>query len=177
MRRISFVGLLAAGFLFAVPNLSTAGVMNSPLPNIGGGGSPRTIFVVPGIIKNNGLETVITCSSLDKNGTGVRVAVEIFDETGAGPLNDVSIGASDGVVDIPLGGGGTVATGSTVAISEGDVIVFPALTPPINIRGGTARIIANSKRIACNAYVVDEFGLPPAVAIPLSIISKKQRGD
>ncbi|HIL14268.1 MAG TPA: hypothetical protein EYG16_11425, partial [Deltaproteobacteria bacterium] len=53
---VAVVGLLAAP--------AYSGVIDSPKP-LFGGRAARTIFYVPNVIHNNGMETVFTCTSLD----------------------------------------------------------------------------------------------------------------
>jgi hypothetical protein len=201
MRIICSVAVV--GFL-AAPAYS--GVVDSPKP-LFGGKAARTIYYVPNVIHNNGMETVFTCTSLDS--MTIRIGIEIFDSIGGPPLNDVSDPTGNGAGDVPIGGTFTVGTDNTKVLSEDEVI---SGLPP-NIRGGSARIVSNSKRIACSAVVIDESfsndatctagllsgaclvdsecdsslgagdgvctprGLPGGVAFPLKVISKKQRGD
>ncbi len=162
----------------------SAGIMDSPVPDMDPSHPERTIYLVPGVIKNNNLETEFNCTNLDSQ--VVRIGVEIFDELGNGPLNDITSGVADGAQDVPVGGAVTIGTGNTPAIHESKVISFSNLTPPINVRNGSARIISTSKRVICHAFVVDQFSDPdpvpptppqaPAI-LPLRIISRKQRGD
>ncbi len=161
-----------------------AGVIDSPVPDMDPSHPERVVFLVPGVIKNNNLETEFVCVNLDSR--IVRVGVEIFDEAGTGPLNDISSGVADGAKDIAVGGSLTIGTGNTPAIHEGEVIQFLGLTPPINVRNGSARIISTSKRIMCTAFVVDQFsdpdpppgGVPQAPAMMrLPVISRRQRGE
>jgi len=195
---VAVVGLLAAP--------AYSGLVDSPSP-LFDGRAARTIFYVPNVIHNNGMETVFTCTSLDS--TTIRIGIEIFDSIGGPPLNDVSDPSGNGAEDVPVGGTFTVGTDNTEVLSEDEVIAGL----PANIRGGSARIVSNSKRIACSAVVIDESfsndasctagllsgacvvdsecdsaplagdgvctpkGLPGGLAFPLKVISKKQRGD
>jgi len=195
---VAVVGLLAAP--------AYSGLVDSPSP-LFDGRAARTIFYVPNVIHNNGMETVFTCTSLDS--TTIRIGIEIFDSIGGSPLNDVSDPSGNGAEDVPVGGTFTVGTDNTEVLSEDEVIAGL----PANIRGGSARIVSNSKRIACSAVVLDESfsndasctagllsgacvvdsecdsaplagdgvctpkGLPGGLAFPLKVISKKQRGD
>lgn len=177
MYAISFI----VGLVLAVPQGAWAGAVDSPLPanGIKVGSPTRSIYIVPGVTKNNGLETEFICTNMEK-AKPVTVAVELFasqqgplDPTG--PLNDVQPGASDGNVDLPVGATATISTGSTVGFHEDDIIVG---NPPIvNIRGGTARILSTSKRIACSVLVVEDLGSPPNTMAKLNVISRKQGGD
>jgi len=165
--------------VLAVPQGVLAGPLDSPLPVIKTGSSTRSIYIVPGVTKNNGLETEFICTNMEK-AKAVTVAVELFsaqqnvgDPTG--PLNDVTPGVSDGNVTIPVGGSATISTGSTVGFHEDDIIVG---SPPIvNIRGGSARILSTSKRIACSVLVVEDLASPPATMAKLNVINRKQQGD
>lgn len=195
---VAVVGLLAAP--------AYSGVIDSPKP-LFGGRAARTIFYVPNVIHNNGMETVFTCTSLDS--MTIRIGIEIFDSIGGPALNDVSDPTGNGAEDVPVGGTFTVGTDNTEVLSENEVISGL----PANIRGGSARIVSDSKRIACSAVVIDESfsneasctaglpsgsclvdsdcdsvplagdgvctprGLPGGVAFPLKVIAKKQRGD
>jgi hypothetical protein len=151
------------------PGLAVAGVADSPVPSFNGL-SARHVFTVPGVIKNNNLETVFICTSLDK--TSITVGVEVFAASGGSPLNNV--GAGEGVETMAPGVTATFATGATVAFHEDDILVLPAAS----LRNGSARIVSTSKRIGCTAFVVDEISDPPSTMAPLKVLSKtKQHGE
>ena len=167
-----------AAVVIAAPTCAMAGIVDDPIPTIDNGSGARMLYIVPNVIKNNGLETMFTCTSAEKS--AAVVAVEVYDTDGTGPLNDVSVGSSDGKADVPAGGTVTIGTGSTTAISETDIITGL----PANVRGGAARIIATGKRIFCSAVVIEEGDSlaldppPPTVAFSLKVINrKKQNGD
>ncbi len=184
MRKVGITSAFAVGLAFFGLTSAFAGLVDSPIPDMDPSHPERAIYFVPGVIKNNNLETEFNCTNLDSQ--VVRIGVEIFDEQGNGPLNDIASGVADGAQDVPIGGAVTIGTGNTPAIHESEVIQFLSLTPPINVRNGSARIISTSKRVICHAFVVDQFSdpdppppaLPEAPAmLPLRIISRKQRGD
>jgi len=167
------------GLMLAVPQGVQAGVLDSPIPVIKTGSSARSIYIIPGVTKNNGLETEFICTNMEK-AKSVTVAVELFASQQdpldtSGPLNDVTPGSSDGNVDLPVGASATISTGSTVGFHEDDIIV--GITPIVNIRGGSARILSTSKRIACSVLVVEDLGSPPATMAKLNVINRKQGGD
>ncbi len=151
---------------------AVAGVVDSPVTSISASSSTRVIYLVPGATKNNDIETLFICTNLEKD-KSVTVAVEVFDRLGVGPLNDVSSGVGDGAQAIAVGGTATIATGTTVGFSEDDVIGGL----PLNVRGGSARILSTSKRIMCGAYLVDELSAPPTSMTNLPVINRKQQGD
>jgi len=184
MRDVVATVILSTALVLASLTPVFAGIVDSPVPDMDPSHPERTIYLVPGVIKNNNFETEFNCTNLDSK--VVRIGVEIFDELGNGPLNDISSGVADGAQDVPVGGAVTIGTGNTPAIHESEVISFTNLSPPINVRNGSARIISTSKRVICHAFVVDQFSdpdpLPPAqpqapAMLPLRIISRKQRGD
>lgn len=148
---------------------ATAGLVNSPPPVLDPGASARVIYLLPGVTKNNNLETVVVCTNLEKSRT-VKLAVEVFDADGSGPLNIVDSGD---VQTLPVGGTVTIATGATAAFSEDDIVTG---LPP-NIRQGSGRIVSTSKKIACAAYLVDEVFAPPTSMVEIPIINRKQQGD
>jgi hypothetical protein len=150
--------------------VALAGVADSPVPFLNGF-SARHVYTIPGAIKNNNLETLFICTSVDQS--SVTLAVQVFAATGGDPLNDVAAG--EGVETLAPGATTTIATGATVAFHEDDLL---ASLGAASLRNGSARIIATSKRILCDAFVVDEFGSTPVTMAPLKVLSKtKQHGE
>jgi hypothetical protein len=150
------------------------GVVDSPLPVLQVGKPTQHVFTVPGVIKNNNIETIFSCTSLEKSGS-IVVAVEVFGALGGSPLNDASTPSLDGAETLQPGETATITTGATVGFHE-DEIVDSLL--PASVRNGSARIVSTSKRIACSAYLADELNDPPSSMTALSILSKqKQKGD
>jgi len=178
MRRTTLAAIAGSGLAGMLALPAMAGVLDSPVPDMDPSHSERVIYIIPNVIKNNNLETEFNCTNLER--TTVRIGVEIFDRFGNGPLNDISSGVGDGAQDVPPGGAITIGTGNTAAIHEDEVIQGL----PTNVRGGSARIVSTSKRIMCQAFVVDEVNVPdfanpgqtPAM-LPLKVIFRKQRGD
>jgi len=172
-RRLSSFALAGAVGL-AGASAAWAGVVDSPLPVLQPGASTQHVFTVPGVIKNNNLETVFICTSLDTVGTA-SIGVEVFAAAGGPPLNDVSTPNLDGAESVGPGETATIATGSTVALHEDEII---DVLVPASVKNGSARIVSTSKKITCSAFVVDELNDPPNVLGALSVISKKkQKGD
>jgi len=169
MRRTRCFCIVGAIALLAAPTLVGAGVVDSPVPDLAGDPA-KVLFYVSGVTKNNGLETVFHCTSLDSSGS-YEVGVEIFSELGGPPSNNAAGG--DGVQSVAAGGGVTIATGATAGFHEDEVIV----TVPANIRGGSARIVSTSRRLMCQAFLMEELGSPPAVMTPLRVVAKRQNGD
>lgn len=168
---------LGALFLVATAAASVrAGVIDSPLPNLQTGQVTRHVFTVPGVMKNNNLETEFICTSLETLST-IRIGVEIFSAAGGAPLNDVNEGVGDGAQDIGPGGTLSIGTGNTLGIHEDEVISITAL-PAGSVKNGSARIVATSTKIACNAFLTDDTSDPPVSMMPLKVIAKRrQNGD
>jgi len=167
-RKELLIGLWAVSAAVA-PTIAEANLVTDAAPTLGGQGA-KVAYYVNGVTKNNGMETVFVCTSLDSSGS-YRIGVEIYDETGAGPTNSVSAG--DGEELIAAGGTLTIGTGNTAGFHEDESIVGV----PANIRGGAARIVSTSRRLFCQAFLVEELASPPAAFMPLKVIGRKQNGD
>lgn len=166
--------VIAGTFSLAGAGSSLAGVVDSPLPVLQTGARTHHVFTVPGVIKNNNIETVFSCTSLEKSGT-IVVAVEVFGALGGAPLNDASTPTGDGAETLQVGETATITTGATVAFHEDEIIDSLG---PASVRNGSARIVSTSKRIACSAFIADELNDPPGSMTSLTILYKqKQKGD
>ncbi len=169
----SIAGSLAAATLCA--STALAGAVDSPLPVISTTANTRSLYIVPGVTKNNSIETEFSCTSTDL--APVRVAVEIFDASGVGPLNDVAVGSADGAADLLPGGTVTIGTGNTVGIHETKIISF-ASSGVRNVKSGSARIVATSRRVLCTAFIVDDTTQPVTSMATLKVFGRKrQNGD
>ncbi len=155
---------MVATLAVSLPAPAYAGAVDSPLPNLGAG-TTTIVFYVPGVVKNNALETVFMCSNLDV--AEVRVAVELFGGDGVGPINDVTTG--DGLVILGVGTAAAIVTGSTAGFSEDEIINAATL-----IRAGTARVVATSPRIACTAMVTHDATQPPASVYSLQVVGRNK---
>lgn len=161
--------LVLAAALTAAPAL--AGPGDSPVPSISGAGTTRVLYIVPGVIKNNGIETAFMCTSLDT--VAVTMAVEVFSPAGGGPLNNVATGTLNGTVTIPAGGSETISTGTSVGLHED----LP-ITGLANVKNGSARILATSTKVLCTAILVEKLGSTPNTIATLKIFARRtQNGD
>lgn len=143
--------VIALTSVMAGASLSLAGVADSPLPVLTSGRSAAlSLFIVPAVMKVQNLDTQFTCTSLTT--TSFKFAVQVFAADGTGPLNDVTAG--NGTATLASGATQTISTGSTAGLHE-DVVISGVGT---SLRNGSARIVSESKAIACTAYVVDKFG-------------------
>ncbi len=174
MRKVVGVSVLVGSLFITGTTAAEAGVVDSPLPNLQTGAVTRHVFTVPGVVKNNHLETEFICTSLETT-TSVRVGVEVFAAGGGAPLNNVAEGVGDGAADVLPGATVTVGTGNTVGIHEDNVISGLGAG---TVKNGSARVVSTSSRITCTVFVADELGDPPASMVGLKVIvKKKQSGE
>jgi len=172
--RLTRTTMILGGFCLAAAVPAGAGVIGSPLPTLSASGRTAHVFTVPGVIKDNNLETLFTCTSLETSRTLV-FAVEVFDGTGAGPLNNAATPTLEGAKHLAPGETATIATGHTLGLHE-DKILTSLL--PASLKSGSARIVSTSKHIACTVLIADDLNDPPASMVALKVISKKkQRGE
>lgn len=164
------IGVVAAG---VVASSAWAGVMDD-VPLINGTDKAKTIFLIPGVIVDQGdTGTSILCTSLEKT-KDTLVAVEIFNENGGDALNDIT--AADGVLTLVPGATKTfeiVFTGDNVPGTAFDELI----ELDVNVFTGSARVVATGKRIMCTAAVFDVTDNPPISVRQLNVVVKKQKGD
>jgi hypothetical protein len=148
-RRAVMAGWFAATAFAAAP--VWGGISDTPLPQFTDGKPSVRIMAVPGVIKRARLQTDFLCTSLDS--VPVDIGVEVFDPAGV-RLNDVGAGAG-AVLDVGPGQTVTIGTSSTAAFLESLVLAIPGVAP------GSARVVASSERVRCNALIVDNAVSPP----------------
>ncbi len=162
---------LAIAAIAIAASTAHAGPGDSPVPSISASAATRVLYIVPGVIKNNGLESAFMCTNLDV--APVTFAVELFAPTGGGALNNVSSGVGNGTFTIPAGGSATISTGSSVGLHE-DL----AITGVLNVKNGSARILGTSTQVLCTAVIVDKASTTPGTLATLKIFARrKQNGD
>lgn len=161
----------AAAVLAATTTPATAGVIDSPVPSISASAATRVMFIAPGVIKNNGIETAFMCTSLEAG--PVTVAVEVFAPEGGAALNNVATGTGNGALAVAPGETVTISTGTSVGLHED----LP-ITGLANVKNGSARILSTSTRILCTGLLVEKLGSTPATISTLKIFARrKQNGD
>lgn len=162
---------LAAVFIGASATAAAAGPGDSAVPSISASGTTRVLYIVPGVIKNNGIETAFMCTSLDT--VNATLAVEVFAPEGGPALNDVSTGVANGAFAMPAGSTITISTGTSVGLHEDTTISGLA-----NVKNGAARILATSTRVLCTGVLVEKAGTTPGTIATLKIFARrKQNGD
>jgi hypothetical protein len=142
--------------LSAMP--ARAGVVDSPLP------APFTqhVFTVSGIARVAFLGAFFSCTNLDA--VSVTIGVEMFSTLG----NVINDAAAESLTLIP---GQTALWGTSLAVN---MTVDSAISGYIASKH-SARILATSKKIACDAFMADYTNGPPTSGWPLTVIAKTKQ--
>lgn len=135
-----------------------AGVVDSPLP------APFTkhVFSVPGIPAIAGLQAFFACTNLD---TGpVTIGVELFGSS-SGVLNDAAATAL------------TLAPGQAKIFGNGAAsnLAVDSVLGTSLFDTSSARILATSTKIGCNAFLADVANAPPTSGWPLTVVAKTKQ--
>jgi hypothetical protein len=148
--------MTVVGGLVATPSLG--GVVDTPIP------APFTqhVFTVPGLPNVAGLEAFISCTNLDA--VSVTVGVELFDAVGG-------VGNDAAATSLTLMPGQTLAFGTGFALNfTVDSVIGGLISSKYS-----ARVLSTSKKIGCNAFVMDVANAPPTSGWPLTIIAKTKQ--
>lgn len=165
------IGALISASVTVAATTAFAGPGDSLVPSISNSASTRALYVVPGIIKNNGIETAIMCTSLDT--ITATVAVEVFAPEGGAAINDVSTGVANGAIALPAGATVTISTGAMAGLHEDF-----SINGLSNVKNGSARILATTTRVLCTALLVEQAGLTPNTIAGLKVFARRrQNGD
>jgi hypothetical protein len=145
-----------------------AGVIDTPIPLLGDV-KVKTVFIVPGVTAGiANIETQFLCTSLDTK--PITVAIEVFDDVGGPPENDVTM--TNGITVIGVGRTATVETNEISSFQSDESI------DNVTANSGSARILSSSPKLACTALVVGGANQPtPTSMASLQVIKKSQKGD
>ncbi len=143
-----WAGMLAYG------GAAQAGPTDTPLPTFADGKAALLVYIAPGVIKNNNLETDFVCTNTD---TVARdIGIEVFDETGT-LRNSVAAG-SGAFLDVGPGRTVTAGTAGTAVLHEDQTLTLNTAGNGVNIlRNGSGRVVGTSKNISCTAVLVDKL--------------------
>jgi hypothetical protein len=159
--------LLVASLL--VPLSSHAGILDSPLPLLGGTKSAH-IYSVSGVVNAAGLGTFFSCTNPSSD--TVMVSVELFVDAGGAPCNDAS------TVAVSLAPGATKLFSTQNNVESSFFSTQPLTAVPMFLSIGSARVVATGKALVCTAFVADVYNSPPSSMMPLNVARiGKQRGD
>ncbi len=134
--------------LLGFPALGLAGMLDTPLPIFSDGKSARVVGLLPRVIKNNNLETLVTCTNL---GTVVaNIGLEVFNKDGV-LVNSVNAGNGE-ILNVAVGATRSIGTDATALLTEDH-----RMTLPLNLRNGSGRVVASEAKVFCAAMLVDEL--------------------
>src|SRR2546427_4060921 len=149
--RRALVGLLVVA---AGGPSARAGVQDTPLPTFSDGHAAQLAALVPGMIKDNNVETVVICTNLAP--APLDVGLEVFDETGA--LRN-SVATGDGAMrKVAPGATVTFGTGAVAVLHEDQTVTLnTAGRGTNNLRTGSGRVGASGAPLGCVALAVDRL--------------------
>jgi hypothetical protein len=150
MRRLAVCAVMALN-IAAPPSPAWSGIADTPLPQFSDGTTGVVVYSVTGVTKRTRLQTDFLCTSFAVH--PVHVGVEVFAADGA-RMNDVHAGVG-AVLNVAPGQTVTIGTSATAAFLETSVI------PLVAVSQGSARVVATSERVRCNAIVLDDAVTPP----------------
>ncbi len=139
-----------------------AGIVDSPLPELLAGKTTYHLYSVLGITNPGGTAVMFSCTSTDT--APMQVGVELFGQFGGAPSNDAAASSVSAV------SGQTVIFGTSITpyINPNVVVSFPESR-------GSARILATSKKVACDAFMLDATDVIPNSMRSLTIIAKTKQ--
>jgi hypothetical protein len=164
-RFASFAAAVLFGAVLATPAL--AGIVDSPLPELRAGKKTFHVYSVSGVGHWGGFfGAYFSCTSTDT--ATMQVGVEVFGDPGGGPANDAV------ATSLSVDPGATARFGTANAVG---IAIHSDLVAGI-VAGGSARILATSKKLVCTAFLAERFNAPPTSMVYLTIIKKlKQKGE
>ena len=131
-----------------------AGIADTPLPSFSDGQPAQLAALVPGVVKNNNVETVVICTNLASG--AVDVGLEVFDETGA-LRNEVNTG-NGALLAVAPGRTVSFGTGPVVAVfTEQTLTLNGAGSGTNNLRNGSGRVVTSGAPVGCVAFAVDRL--------------------
>jgi hypothetical protein len=153
------VFVLALAAVAALAPGATFGGLNDPPP----AAEPIHVFSVPGAMKSDKLDTVISCTNVDT--ASIAILAQFFDDSGT-------------LVD---------PNAFTVSFNNGESLHFatgllPSIPLSVQYNTGTfvgsARIVATSKKMICTAFLIDNTSNPPVSMLQLPVVRRVvQKGD
>jgi hypothetical protein len=151
--------------LIAAPAL--AGIADSPLPVLVAGKKTFHVYSVSGVGHWGGYYgAYFSCTSTAT--VPMQVGVEVFDDAGGGPANDAV------TTSLSVDPGATARFGTASAVG---IAIYSDLGVGI-VAGGSARILATSKKLVCTAFLAERFNAPPTSMVYLTIVKKlTQKGE
>lgn len=134
-----------------------------PMPRFADARSASHAAVVPGIVKRNGINTDILCTSLATE--PIDIGVQVFNAAGE-VQNDIGTG-NGAVLDVAPGATVTFGTTGTATLLETTVIAVAGIAQ------GSARVVSTSSDVMCAAFVLDALLAPPVALSDLRVFAEE----
>jgi hypothetical protein len=161
---------LSLSALVLAPAVARAGVLDSPVPSLGGL-KTYNLYSVTGVVNAAGLGTFFSCTNPSTD-TTVQVSVELFVDAGGDPCNSAATAA------VSLAPGETKLMATQNNVQSSFFSSHPLTSVDMFMSIGSARIISNGKALLCDVFVADVYNSPPSSMMHLNLISRgKQKGD
>jgi hypothetical protein len=166
MRHRKAIALLAAFALGVLPcavaSVASARQIGDAPPLLNGTEKAKHVLVATGL-ESAAAASVFICTSLEPAG-GAPITLGVEWWSGVSFENDIAAG--EGVVVVNPGDTAILSTHDTAHL-QGETLI-PNATGATR---GSARILANSKRIVCAAFAMDKDNNPPIfrTAVPLYV--------
>ena len=97
---------LLAGIVLCVfsgfPSLGFGGMLDTPLPTFSDGKAAQVVGLLPEVVKNNNIETVVMCTNLDT--VPANIGLEVFDKDGV-LANSIALGNGE-ILNVAVGATG-----------------------------------------------------------------------
>jgi hypothetical protein len=144
--------VLACASLLALAGTARAGVLDSPLPTLGGV-KTTLAFAASGVVNAAGLATLFSCTNTSSS--TISVSVELFVDAGGNACNS----ADD--VDVALDAGQSVMFSTQNNVQSSFFDTQPLTAVDMFLALGSARIVTTGKGLICTAMVADVYNSPP----------------
>ena len=168
--KCAIITSLIFGLSASTPALAD-GIADAPLPALPGIPNDPTkhVFSVNTVTNMPGMTTYFQCTSTEKTGgKAIRVGIEVF--ANGIVQNDVS--AWEGVMTLQPGQSHSISIKSTSSLIDtfdlGDIAIIK----------GSARIVANSNKLICVAFLLDPDNVSPHFITSVPVLMKTmQKGQ
>jgi hypothetical protein len=165
----SIFRIFACTALLAGAGTASAGVLDSPVPLLGGQ-KTSIAYAVTGVINGAGLGTLFSCTNTSS--AAMMVSVDLFVDAGGAPCNDSS------AVAVTIDPGATKMFSTQNNVQSSFFSTVPLTAVDMFLALGSARIIATGKGLICSGMVADVYNSPPTSMIPLVMAARgKHKGD
>jgi cysteine-rich repeat protein len=136
------------------------------LPQFSDGKSALVIKTIPGFTKRGQLQSLVLCTSTASS--PIDIGVEVYAADGTA-LSSIAAGVGS-ILGVTPGQTVTIGTSTTAAYTETVVI------PLADGLQGSARIVASSTQLLCDALLMDDLATPPVTLTRLGVTVRPAPG-